>query len=86
MSSGVFPCDDEMCLSWKQSTDPVSFDSCGILDSSWMTGKVLKANLRVGILCSLFIYPALRVYLDTQALTFLAAKLQKLEISIWGEK
>lgn len=69
---------------------PVPFDTRGILNSSWVTGKFLKANLRVGILRSLFIYPALfpvlRAHLDIQALTFQAAKLQNPEIMIWGEK
>lgn len=68
---------------------PVPFDTHGILNSSWMTGKFLKTNLRAGILHSLFIYPALfsvlGVHLDIQALTFLAAKLQNLKIMIWGE-
>lgn len=69
---------------------PVPFDTHGILNSSWTTGKFLKTNLRVGIFPSLFIYPALfsvlGVRLDIQALTFLAAKLQKFKIMIfWGK-
>lgn len=71
---------------------PLSFDTHGVccsLNSSQMTGKSLKTNFRVGLLHSLFIYPALfsvlRIFISIWALNFLAARFQKVEILIWDE-
>lgn len=71
---------------------PLSFDThsvCRSFSSSQVTGKFLKTNFRAGLLHSLFIYPALfsvfGIYMDIRALTFLAAKFQKVEILIWDE-